>query len=1027
MKESNFVASTIKYKGLIYMAMALLVAFGIWGLLKINKDELPPFEIREGLVVGVYPGANVREVEQQLTKPLETTLFSIPQVDRGATKSYSKDGMSYIYVSLTVGADEAFEAWEKIRTALSAKKATLPTGVLAVAVLDDFSSVSSMLISLESPDKDYSEMKEYADELCSELRRIDDLAYAKLVGDRAEQISVTIDPERLSAYGLSTSQLLLDYKTAGMQILTGSYETTYANSPLHVGSLLSSEAQVAEKIVYSDLQGNVLRLRDIAKIERCYQEPSSIVKYNGRTALLISVEMRNGHDIVSFGDQVYAVLDAFEEELPDSVTLTRITDQPRVVRESVWSFVRDLCISMLVVILVMLLLFPLRSALIAGIGVPICTAVALAVMWLSGMNLNTVTLAALIVVLGMIVDDAIVTMDGYMDYLRRGRGRLEAASLSTRELFIPMTVSTFAIAFMMFPTLFTISGYLGDFVKDFPWVVLIALVCSLVYAVVIVPSLEVKYIRSAQSDGRFARIQSKFFALIQDGYERLEGICFKHPYMTLGCGAATILLGVYMFTFLNVQMMPMAERPCFAVEVYLDSSSGLSSTEAVCDSLQVLLMQDERVSSVTEFIGSSSPRFQATYAPKLPGKNFGQLIVNTISSEATEEVLREVGGFYENYFPEAFIRFKQIDYQAVTAPVELIFKGSTISEMKPYADSLKAFMQEQTDLLTWVHSDVDDCTAVINVDLDPEQAARLGVNKTLLSVSLAGTFRGTPIGSIWEGDKEIPITVYSCDVNSDMSYETIGNQMISTLGVSVPLRQVASISPSWEYEQIPHLGGEQTISVMADMVAGRSQPESMAVTEEFLSGMELPEGISIKRAGLSSANEKVMPEIALCFVIAVAILLIFMLLHFKKMSLAVMTIVISLLCLFGASFGLWLFGYDFGLTSVLGIISLIGITVKNGIIIFEEAEILRFEHGLAVREAAFEAGRRRMRPIFLASCTTALGVIPMIISRSALWSPMGVSICFGIIFSIVLTVLIMPVSYWQVFKNASNKEVDYEK
>ncbi len=1034
-RKETFVQGTIKYKRIIYLLMAVLVAIGIYGLVAMNKDEFPTFEITQGLVVGVYPGATAAEVEEQLTKPLEQTLFGFSEISRETT-SYSKDGICYIYVETeNLPIKKKDEAWSRIKLALNNEKAFLPPGVLAVQVIDDFSSISSILISLESPDKDYAEMKGYADDLCDKLRELKMLSYAKLYGERGEEIAVNIDMDRLSSYGIDPTMLMLDYQTAGLNILSGEFDTDYTNAPIHVAGLTGSEQEVAERIVYSDPSGNVIRLKDIATITRQYEKPSEMVKYNGGTCLIISVEMRPDNDIVHFGQEVDQVLDEFRTTIPDSVTITKITDQPKVVASSVWGFVRDLGISMLVVILVMLLIFPFRSAMIAGMGVPLCTIAAVAVMYATGMSLNTVTLAALITVLGMIVDDAIVSIDGYMGYLRLGYSRLDAATKSTRELAMPMALATFAIGFMLFPLLKTMSGYMGAFVKSFPWIILISLTASLVYALTIVPPLEIRYIKTYESgNGGFARMQGKFFKVLQDGYEWLEKHCFNHPYFSMAIGAVVIVAGGLMFTKLNVQMLPMAERDCFAVEIFLDSNSGIDDTEAVCDSLQAILNKDSRITSVTSFIGSGSPRFHATYIPKVPGKNFAQLIVNTTSNEATVEVLKDYGAKYENYFPNAQIRFKQIDYQAVNAPVEVIFEGGTWEEMKPCADSLRNFMLSRPDLMAWVHTDIDDYVPSVEVRLDPDESARLGVNKTLLALNLYGTYSGLPVGAVWEGDTKIPVVVYSNDASKQADYGVIENQMISTgvPGVSVPLRQVADVSPDWQPESIPHRGGCQTVSVLADMAPGKSHPQAMKVVQKYVDetlAPTLPEGVHIVYNGLTGKNNEVIPEIIVSFICAVAVLFLFLLIHFKKISLAITTIILSLISLFGATFGLWLFGLDFGITSVLGFVSLVGITVKNGIIIFEDAENLRYDGGMDVKTAAFEAGKRRMRPIFLASCTTALGVLPMIISRSALWMPLGVVICFGILFSIVLLVLIMPVTYWQLYKNAKvelSEEEQYE-
>ncbi|MCD8285886.1 MAG: efflux RND transporter permease subunit, partial [Clostridia bacterium] len=277
-RKETFVQATIKYRRIIYLIMAALVCIGVYGLVKMNKDEFPTFEITQGLVVGVYPGATAAEVEEQLTKPLEQTLFSFSEVDR-ATSSYSKDGICYIYVEANMPIKKKDEVWSKIRLALNGRKATLPPGVLAVQVIDDFSSISSILISLESPDKDYAEMRGYADDLCDRLRELKMLSYAKLYGERGEEIAVNIDMDRLSAYGIDPSLLMLDYQTAGLPILSGEFDTDYTSSPIHVGGLTGSEREVAEKIVYSDPSGNVIRLQDIATITRQYGKPSSMVKH----------------------------------------------------------------------------------------------------------------------------------------------------------------------------------------------------------------------------------------------------------------------------------------------------------------------------------------------------------------------------------------------------------------------------------------------------------------------------------------------------------------------------------------------------------------------------------------------------------------------------------------------------------------------------------------------------------------------------------------------------------------------------
>ena len=1026
-RKSPLILWTIRHKSIIYLILVVLVGIGIYGISKMNKDEYPSFEIKQGLVAAVYPGASSLQVEEQVAKPVEQVLLSFDEVNSQNLQITSKDGICYMLVDLTSPARTKDEVWSKIKMKLNETKSTLPPGVLALVVIDDFASVSSSLIAMESEDKSYSELKALADELCDRLRKIPELAAVTVYGSLDEEIAVTVDMEKLSSYGISPSSLMLGYQSSSLQVPSGSFNTSYANSPIHIESPVSSEREIADRIVWSDPSGGIVRLKDIAEVERRYKDPSSFVNYNGNSCLIISVEMRADNDIVAFGKKLDKVIDEYAQDLPESVTMTRITDQPKLVRNSVFSFLRDLVISMLVVILVMLMLFPVRSALIASSGVPVCTAVALAVMYLTGIGLNTVTLAGLIVVLGMIVDDAIITMDGYMGELGKGMSREDAAQSSARELMTPMVTATTALSLMFFPCLGIITGYLGDFVTYFPWVVAIALTASLVYAIFVVPSLEVRFIKSASVEQKslFSRIQNKFFTVLQGAYDHAQDWCFRHPKLTLGTGVGAVAVAVVLFMQLNIQMMPMADRDFFAVEVSLDSNAGLADTKAVVDSLQNMFLKDSRIESVTSFIGNSAPRFTATYTPATPAPNYAQLIVNTRSVEATKSLLPEYEEKYEHYFPEALIRIKQMDYQAAT-PIEVRVQGGDLSTVKPVADTIKAYMQGRRDELKWVHSTVDDYISCVEVKLDADEAARLGVNKAMLSLSVAGTFSGMPLASLWEGDKSIPVNLYSSGVTDGMSYDMIGNQQVSTSmpGVSVPLRQVADIQPGWEPAQRTRYASEETIIISADMKTGQSQPSSMKEIRNFIDGLDLPEGVHVSYGGLTAINSGVIPQIGLAFICAVAVMFILLLIHFRKISIAVLTIVLSALCLFGAFLGLWVFGLDFSITAALGLISLVGIIVRNGIILFEYAEELRFRVGLPVKEAAAMAGKRRMRPIFLTSCTTALGVLPMILSGDQLWLPMGVVICFGTLLSVVMITLIMPVSYWQIFrKDKRPKEV----
>ena len=1027
LKDKGIISGSIQHQKIVWAVVAVIVAFGIYALTKMKKDEFPAFSYPQGIVAGVYPGANSEEVEAQLTKPLEELLFTLPDVDRKNTYSVTKEGVCYIYVMLDLTKNDYAQAWTKIRNKIAENKAlSFPAGVLAIAVIDDFGDTSSLLIAMESDDKTYREMREYTDDLTRRLRDIPQTGNVRVMGEQTEEIAVTVDKEKLSFYGISPNTLMLQYASQGFLTTSGTMETTNFDLPLHIENPVVSEEELEEQIIYSDAAGNTVRLRDVATVERRLAPPSKVVNFNGNNALIISVEMRKGFNIVAYGKEVEQVLSEFKKKLPDSVKMYRITDQPKVVEKSVSSFLRDLVISMIVVIAVMLLLFPMRTALIASSGLPVCTAMSIGLMYLFGIELNTVTLAALIVVLGMIVDDSIINIDGYIDKLSQGYKPFDAAVSSAKELFMPMLIATGAIATMFFPMTRIITGPLGDFVQLFPWTVAFSLMASLAYAMLVIPALEIMFIKPETDKPRrngFVKAQLRFFAFLQGLYDKLQSHCFKHPTFTVGMGVVSIVLGILMFLALNVQMMPMAERDNFAVEIRLPEGSSLEATTRISDSLQKMMLCDKRVTSVTAFIGETAPRFHVTYAPSIPSNNLSQLIVNTTSKQATEDLLKEMDDKYSYYFPEAHVRFRQLDYQAVSTPIEVFVYGDDYTKTEPIAQQIKDYMLTLDKELRWVHTDYDEQLASVKVTMKPEECARLGITKTVLSLDLAGSLNGQPLTTVWEGDRGIPVRLYSRQNYDPDDFESVQNQLIPTMlpGTNVPLRQVADISPDWHPAQLTHHNGKNAITVAADMKFWKSQTASMKKVQRYIDTEvrpNLPEGVSIEYGGLSSLNTMVIPQLVWSVVAAIAVLLVFLVAYFKKPSLAMLTLGSSSLCMFGAFFGEWLFGLDFGITSVLGIVSLIGIIVRNGIVMYEYAETLRFDEGLPVKEAAMKAGSRRMRPIFLTSATTALGVLPMIITRNPLWMPMGVVICFGVVLSMVIILAVMPVMYWQIFRKS---------
>ena len=1008
----------MRHHGLVMALFLGLMAFGIWSLPKMNKDEFPQFTIRQGLVVALYPGATAGEVEQQVTIPLEDYINSFETVNKSLTYSESRDGIVYVYVMLRDEVQDDAAAWTKIRAGLDIlQKTQMPTGVLQTALIDDFGNTSSLLIAVESDERSPRELEEYATQICSKLRTIPEMGKLRIMGQQTEEIAVTIDIEQLSRYGINPSALQAQMALQGLRTIGGESDTQGA---LQVVIPYQSEYEMQEQIVWSDpVTGSVIRLKDIASVIRRYQDPKQYVEYDGKPCLILNMEMVPGNNIVAFGKEVDRQLAQAAQLLPPDIRFHRITDQPKVVDDSVFSFLRDIVISILVVIAVMLLLFPLRTALVAATGLPVCTAICIGLMYLTGIELNTVTLAALIFVLGMIVDDSVIVIDGYTNYISHRHSRWYAANVSTSLLFVPMSLATMAICGMFFPMTRIIKGPLGEFVQLFPWAVLFALVASIFYASWVTPFLAYRFIRERKEEemNLVERVQSRFFNGLQNTYKKGLQACFDHPSIAWTLLAVTTIVGLVLLAHLNLQLLPKAEREFFAVEIHLRDGATEKESAAVADSLASILRQDKRVTSVTAFIGQSSPRFHATYNPLTPAPNFAQLIVNTTSSKATAQVLREYGSRYEDFFPNAYARFKQLDYQAVKNPLEVRIQGDQWEEMAPYADSLLQYMSALPEL-QWVHCDYNNMTSSTRIVLDADEATRLGITQTMLSLYLRQVTQGATITTLYEGSYGVPVVLYTAHSDALTPEELSAVQVPTAIpGVWVPLRQVATIEPEWHHTSLERRNAVRTITVSADLKGDISQVSAEKKVKKWvdthLTG--LPDGVSVSYGGLSEINGILIPQILWSVVAALAVMLVLLLYHFGKIGLAFLTLSSAILCIFGSMLGLWIFGLDISITAVLGIVSLIGIIVRNAIMMYEYAEDARKYKHLPYREAAFAAGLRRMRPVFLTSATTALGVLPMIIAATSLWMPMGVVICFGTIFTLPLTVTILPVVYWKVY------------
>ena len=916
------------------------------------------------------------------------------------------------------------EFWSKFKHGVGNFKAQLPSNVLAIQVMDDFGDTSALLITMESKDKTYRELEDYMDCLQDSLRCIESVGRMSVSGMQHEQIAVYLDNERLAHYGLNDKTLMLTLAQKGFTTTGGRVKSNDYVQPLYVEKSLNSVYDIEQMIVYADPKGNNVRLKDVADVRREYPEADSYITNNGTKCLLLSVEMKNGQNIVKMGDDINEAMAGFSKTLPAGVNIYRITDQSQVVSDSVANFLEELVIAIVAVVIVVMLLLPMRVALVAASTIPITIFISLGLFNAFGIELNTVTLAVLIMSLGMIVDNSIVIIDNYLELLGTGESRWHASIQSTTHFFKSIFSATLAITVTFFPFLITLTGMFKDFIVMFPWGVTIVLMVSLLVATLLVPFMQFWFIRKPMEGKRRADGGKpfSFLDMLQGTYNKLLDVCFAHPKVTVGLGVVSVAAGVLMMTRVPMKLMPVADRNQFAVEIYTPTGTSVKRTAEVADSLENILRKDGRVVSVTSFKGCASPRFHTAYAPQIAGTNYAQFIVNTTGIEATEELLDEYTPKYGDYFPGARVRFKQLSYSEAVYPVEVRLSGSDFGELKAEAEKLRDEMNKMPEL-TQVHTDCNEPLASGDIVMKEDEAARLGVSNLAVESTLAMRYgSGTTVATVWEGDDGIPVVLKGTKAERADNTDVAGERIPVAGGItSVPLRQVADVRPAWKDGQVVRRNGMYTVTVESDITR---ETNAMNVTKEvkkIVERMNIPAGIAVSYGGEEEQSVEKMPSIIGGLAIAVVIIFFILLFHFRKISIAALIFASLLLCLFGTAAGILIQGVDLSITCILGMVSLMGILVRNGIIMFDYAEELRATENMHAEDAIYHSAQRRMRPIFLTSAAASMGVIPMILGGSGLWMPMGTVICYGTLITMLFILTVLPAAYLLIFRGTTER------
>jgi multidrug efflux pump subunit AcrB/outer membrane protein TolC len=1012
----NPVRAALRYPQVTLFLSAVVFLLGVYSMVRMPRREDPKITIRTGIVAAMYPGATSQEVEDQVTRKIEEHLFHFEEVRRDKTYSTTRNGMVVINVELNKSVTNADQFWSKLRLDLALLKAQeLPAGVLGPMVDSDFGDTVAVLIAVHGGSYGYRELKDYARTVEDGVRTLPMVSKIHRIGDQPEAIEVDSSNAQLSQYGVTPFQV--------MQALQGRNTIEYAGRvsdgnnkvPIQGDDRLHTEADIGKLMVdVSHTTGQPVYIRDLATIHRTYRDPDNYVRMNGEPSILLSVEMHEGNNIDDLGKDLKAKLATIQAGFPPDVKLDLVANQPKMVHERVQDFMREFGIAIIAVILVTIILLPLRVALVAAIAIPTSIAMTFSTLQLCHVEIQQVSIAALIIVLGMVVDNAIVIVDNYIELLDHGVPIDEAAERSAHEMAVPVLAATFAIIAAFAPMLY-LSGATGEFIRALPVTVALSLTISFLVAMFLTPMMSKCFIRTGlQTENHESSDKSKKPSLLdymQKGYNVLIGWAMQHKKRTLIGTVLAFVAGLGLLSIVPQHLFPMAEREQFVIDVWLPEGTRIETTDATTRRIEAVLAHESVVKEYASYLGSSFPRFYYNVNPQIPATNYAQILVNTNNVKKTPELVEQLRHSLRDVAPEATVIVKECQQgDSMESPVEVRISGPDAATLESIGNNVQDVLRH-TPGATYINTDWHEEVLEAGVHVREEVASRMGLSNQMISQELAAGFEGLPATTAWEGDRNLDVLLRLDPVQRD-NFRSVKDMYVTSpvTGTRVPVDAVATLNPEWQPGRIVRRNGVRTLTVRAFPAHGQLASNILKQARKQVDAMPLPPGYKIAYGGEYELQEETFGEMKIVLAAAIMLIFLILLVQFRTLDDPIIIMTALPLAVPGAALGLFLTHNTFGFTAFIGLVSVGGLVVRNAIILVDYIH-QRMKDGVPLDQAALEAGERRLRPIFLTSMAAAVGVVPMIISGSSMWSPMASVIAFGLVGSMVFTLVAIPVLF----------------
>ena len=986
----------------------LVIAVGVLAYTRLGQLEDPEFTIRTAVVYTQYPGARAVRVEQEVTEPLEEAIQQLGQLDY--LESYSRDGLSLILVHIQEGYGDwpLRQIWDELRHRVH--QAQLPEGVTGPFVDDDYGDVFSLLLSVSGEGYSYADLDRLADDLRRELLRVPDVARVEVFGRQGERVFVETSRARIAELGLLPHQVVEALNRQNVVAPAGLLELGPQRLNLFASGVFDSLEDIRNLTVRSPVSDNLLYLRDFAEIRRGYAEPpESLLRFNAEPALALGIVPVAGANVVDLGERVDRRITELTQALPVGVEVGVIADQAREVRASISEFMRNLITAVLIVIAVLLLSLGLRTGLVVASGVPLTIVATFIALWIMAIDLHRVSLGALVIVLGMLVDNAIVIAELTLVKIQRGLDRLRAAREAISETAWPLLAATLIAALAFAPVALTESTT-GEFTRSLFWVVAASLLISWLLAVTMMPLLCYRYLKAPQAGAADPHDQP-----VYRGFRRLLTLLLRWRGTTLTGLTGLLAAAVLAFMLIPQIFFPPAQRPQFLVDYWLPEGTRIERTAADLEHIEQHLLAQEGIASVTAFIGSGAPRFYLPMLPEQPNPAFAQLLVELAAVEELDATLIATLDFLQGEFPDAEPRVRPLQLgDPVRYPLMLRITGPDREVLRRLAGEVRQVFRDHAQIVG-VRHDWRNRIPQLEIPIDQERARRADISSTTVAEALSTAFAGQAIGIYREDDRRIPI-VWRFPLAERRDPTRVETMVVwpERGGPPVPLLQVAQPELVWDDPLIRRRDRERTLTVQADLLAGATAHQVMRELQPATAALELPPGYRLEWDGEAVTAAEARAEVLGPVPVVLGLIVLILMAQFNSYRRTLIILITVPLGLIGVSAGLLLLNQPFGFMALLGVMSLAGMIIRNAIVMIEQID-LENERGADALSALLDAATSRVRPVLLAALTTVLGMLPLALS-GPFWAPMAIAIMFGLGIASVLTLIAVPVLYAQLFR-----------